>query len=41
MMRLEQALADSEERDRLALDANRDGLWDADLVVGTQDVNDH
>jgi PAS domain S-box-containing protein len=37
--RLEQALAASEERYRLAIDATSEGLWDVNLVTGAQVVN--
>jgi PAS domain S-box-containing protein len=38
--RLETALAASEERYRLALDATNEGLWDTDLVTGESIVSD-
>ncbi len=39
--RLQAALAESEARYRLAIDAAGAAIWDADLVTGEQVVNDH
>ena len=39
--RLQAALAESEARYRLAIDAAGAALWDVDLVTGEQVVNDH